>query len=159
VADSFQEILRKIPGFGGYLAASARRESEAKARQWVAQHLETGKRAIDSFAKKLADAGQFDSLPKCDRIRGQLDLLISRMRSTPLGHGGFFTESAVDDDTLEDLYEYDLWLMDEAEKLAKSVQLTAAGGNSAEVLQQLEQQVNAMETKWRDRQKLIEGDD
>ena len=147
-------ILRKIPGFAGYLEASRRREAEAQAREWIAGQLELGKKAIDTFARRLVDAGSLDSLPACDRLRGRLDTMIARLRGMPAGGGTFFSQSSLNEERLEDLYEYDLWMMDESEKVAKRM-AELAQSSAAETLSQIESQVADVEQKWAQRQQLL----
>lgn len=154
----FNEILRRIPGFAGYVEQSERRENEQRARLAIANHLDQAKRAIDVFARKLVDAGKLDQAPACERLRGRLDMLATRLRSVPSGSSRFFSQSRIEQETLEDLYEYDLWLIDESAKLATRLHELADGSAEELTLPKLQEQVVTLESKWSDRQKLLEQD-
>ena len=152
-------ILRKIPGFAGYLEANRRRESEAQSRHWIANQLELSKKSIDAFARRLVDAGSLDPLPACDRLRARLDTIIARLRGMPASSGRFFSQSSLNEDRLEDLYEYDLWMMDESEKLAaRMAEIAQSTAATMETLQQFESQITDVETKWEQRQQLLTDD-
>ena len=75
-------MLRKIPGFAGYLDKDERRQSDEQARRWVADRLDRAKRSLDAFTRGLLELGQIDVLPKFDRLRGRIDYLIAQLRST-----------------------------------------------------------------------------
>jgi hypothetical protein len=136
---------------------AARRKSDALARTWLANHLESGKLAIEQYSARLVDQGLYDPLPQCDQLRGRLDLLIARLRANPSGRSPSGSSGALDDDLLEDLYEHDLWAMDEAERLVGEMSALARSADSApQVLQQLQDRVAAIENKWEERRRLLE---
>ena len=75
-----KDLLRKIPGFSGYLDREARRTSDQLLRQWMADRLQQGKGGLDQYGRGLADAARIDQLPQLDSLRGRIDTLIARLR-------------------------------------------------------------------------------
>lgn len=154
-----ESLLRKIPGFRGYLEKEYRRESDALQRDWLADRLERAKRALDSHSRALADAGQIDQLPQYDRLRGRLDKLIGRMRGAMPGYSGIFDLVRVDETLLDRVYEYDVALVDEVEKLSAKVEglKVAADQKHADIVNQLLNEVAELERLWDRRGDMLKG--
>ena len=91
-----ESLLRKIPGFKGYLEREYRRESDQLARTLIVDQLQKCKASLDNFQRSLADAGRLADLPPCERIRSRLDLLQSRLNGALRGYSGFFDFVRVD---------------------------------------------------------------
>ncbi len=152
----FAKLVRKIPGFAGYVDPAARAKSDAQARTWLANHLDVGKQAIDHLAKRLVDQGLYDQVLPCDRLRGRLDQLMARLRSNPSGLIGGITKGPLDADQLEDLYDHDLGAMDEADRLVQEMRALAdSNTDPREILDQLQARVSTIETKWREREDML----
>ena len=94
-------ILRKIPGFRGYLEREDRRESDHLARMWLADHLDSCKAGIDRYQRNLLDARKIDYLDDCERVRTRLDTLAARVRGAVRGYSGMFDYVRVDEDLLK----------------------------------------------------------
>ena len=56
-----ESILRRIPGFKGYLEKEYRRDSDSLQRTWLADRLQRSKRALDTYSRTLVDAGKLDA--------------------------------------------------------------------------------------------------
>ncbi|MDZ7616987.1 MAG: hypothetical protein U1E05_08285 [Patescibacteria group bacterium] len=153
-----EDVLRRIPGFRGYLEKEYRRESDDLQRDWLADRLQRAKRAIDAASRPLADAGRIDALPQLDRMRGRLDKLIGRIRGAMQGYSGFFDLVRVDEALLERVYEHDLALMEQIEALAVSVEgLPAAGEEMAGSLPEIVGLIDEAERRWDGREDLLRG--
>lgn len=116
-----ESILRKIPGFRGYLEQEYRRESDHLARTWLADRLDACKAGVDRYQRDLLDARKIDYLDDCERVRTRLDTLASRVRGAMRGYSGVFDFVRVHEELLDQIYELDLTLVDEAERLLKAV--------------------------------------
>ena len=153
-----ESILRRIPGFRGYLEKEYRRESDDLQRDWLADRLQRSKRVLDTTARSLADAAQIDVLPQVDRFRGRLDTLIGRIRGAMQGYSGFFDLVRVDEALLDDLYEHDVALMKEIDGLADAVeQLPSQSGDIATELTELNGKVDQCERLWDVREDMLKG--
>jgi hypothetical protein len=157
--DFLSRILRHIPGFGGYLDQAERRENDEKTRNLIAGHLQAGKKAIDDFSRQLLDSGNVEALPACERLRSRLETLIQKVRSGLSGRAEFFRTAKFDEDFLDELYEHDLWTLDESERLAGEIQSMASSKtDAAKVLGDLQERVAAIESKFQDRQRMLTGE-
>ena len=148
-------IARRVPGFSGYLDREERRESDDKARRWLADRLDACKPGLDAFTRALTDQGRLDELTACDQLRNKIELLISRLRGAPAGYSGFFSANQIDEDRLDDVLEHDLWLMEHAEETAKAIEnLATAAGD----LKSAEAQLQDLEQRFGERTKLLTGE-
>lgn len=156
-----EDILRRVPGFRGYLEKEYRRASDDLQRDALADRLGRAKRAIDDASRRLVDAGQIDTLPEMDRMRGKLDTLIGRIRGAVQGYSGFFDLVRVDEPLLERVYEHDVALMDQAEALAVRIEQLPErpdtndnlGRAGADVMSQ----IDAMQQRWDQREDILKG--
>ena len=153
-----EDILRRLPGFRGYLEKEYRRASDDLQRDWLADRLQRAKRAVDAASRPLADAGQVDVLPQVDRMRGRLDRLIGRIRGAVQGYSGFFDLVRVDEPLLERVYEHDLALMEQVEALAGAVErLPPDGPRIAERLPEIIDLLDDAERRWDAREDMLKG--
>jgi len=125
---AIEELVRRIPGFHGYLERAYRRESDSLLRQHLAERLEYAKRSLEGETRALADSAQLDLLPQFDRVRGRLDKIIGRLRGAMRGYSGVFDLVRIDEGVLDTIYAHDLAL---AEKIEDVVKRFEAGSRSA----------------------------
>ncbi|MEO8495181.1 MAG: hypothetical protein ABI614_08925 [Planctomycetota bacterium] len=153
-----ESILRKIPGFRGYLEKEYRRESDHLARMWLADRLETCKAGVDRYQRSLLDARKIDFLDDCERVRTRLDTLASRVRGAMRGYSGLFDFVRVDEDLLDQVYELDLALVDEAEWLMKAVdEVLVPEKDPAAALAEFLKRVEELHRRFDRRSELLEG--
>ena len=81
---------------------------------------------------------KLDDVGKCEQLRDQTDTLIQHLRSRIPGYSSFFGSPKIDEDRLEDVYDCDANLMDEAEELARSSATIESEDRLAEIRQQLD---------------------
>lgn len=152
-----ESILRHIPGFRGYLEKEYRRESDALQREWLSDRLDRGKRGLESFSRELADAGQIDVLPQCDRLRGRIDKLSSRIRGAMKGYSGIFDLVRIDEFVLDRVYEFDAALVDRVDSFAASVEELSGAEDPAGEIRLLMERTDEFETIWDDREDILKG--
>ena len=152
-----ESVLRYIPGFRGYLEKEYRRDADALQREWLADRLKRAKRAIDHFARPLADAGKIDLLPQVDRIRGRLDTFIARIQGAMRGYSGFFDLVRVKEDLLDQVYQHDLNLMQDVDALGDAIEQLAASEDPAGSLAALHASLDDLNEKWDQRADLLAG--
>ncbi len=153
-----EELLRRIPGFRGYLEKEYRRESDELQRRWLADRLQAAKQRVDRVARSLVDTGQLDPLPQLDRLRGRLDKLISRIRGAMQGYSGMFDLVRINESVLEQVYSFDAGLMDRTDALVKSVeQLPDDSEKIAESLPKVYQDIDDIEAAWDQRENILRG--
>ena len=153
-----ESILRKIPGFRGYLEQEYRRESDHLARMWLADHLDTCKAGVDRYQRNLLDARKIDFLDDCERVRTRLDTLASRVRGAVRGYSGVFDFVRVDEDLLDQVYDLDVTLVDEAEWLLKAVdELLVPEKDPAAAIAEFLNRVEQLHSQFDRRTELLQG--
>ena len=153
-----ETVLRKIPGFKGYLEKEYRRDSDALQREWLAERLARSKRGLDDLARSLTDAGNLDVLPLCERVRARLDKLIGRIRGGMQGYSGFFDLVQVDEARLDRVYQHDVAIMDNVEESAEAIEnLPRSSDHPEEALQAVLTQLGELDDSWDNRVDLLKG--
>ena len=153
-----ESVLQWIPGFRGYLKKENRRESDTLQRDWLSDRLQRSKRGLDDYARVLADAAAIETLPEVDRLRGQLDKLMGRIRGAMQGYSGFFDLVNIDQSVLDRVYEYDVSLMEQVARLADDVdQLGSRQNDTAADLGPIRDQIRAVEEAWDHREDILKG--
>lgn len=153
-----ESILRKIPGFRGYLEQEYRRESDHLARMWLADHLDACKKGVDRYQRNLLDARKIDYLDDCERIRTQLDTLASRVRGAVRGYSGVFDFVRVDEDLLDQVYDLDVSLVDESEWLLKAVdEVLVPEKDPAAAIAEFLKRVEQLHRQFDRRSELLQG--
>jgi len=156
--NAVENILRKIPGFQGYLEKEYRRKSDDLQRDWLADRLERSKRAINQVTGPLADAGRIDVLPQVDLVRGRLDKLIARIRGSMQGYSGFFDLVQVDEELLDAVYQRDVALMDQVDEVAQAVEkLPSQPDEIARALADVSSKIEAFQRQWDMRTDMLAG--
>lgn len=153
-----ESILRKIPGFRGYLEKQYRRESDHLARMWLADHLDACKKGVDRYQRDLLDARKIDCLDDCERVRTRLDTLAARVRGAMRGYSGLFDFVRVDEDLLDQVYDVDVTLVDEAEWLLKAVdEVLVPEKDPAAAIAEYLQRVEELHRQFDRRSELLQG--
>jgi len=153
-----ESILRKIPGFRGYLEKEYRRESDHLARTWLADHVEQCKAGLDRFQRALLEAGQIDYVDDCERIRTRLDTLGSRIRGAVRGYSAFFDFVRVNEDLLDDVYDQDMALVERLDDLVTVIAgLAVDDDNPQAALANVLAAVEESHREFDKRSQLLEG--
>jgi hypothetical protein len=153
-----ESILRRIPGFKGYLEKEYRRDSDALQRGWLADRLQRSKPALDAYGRALVDAKKLDVLSQLDHFKSRLDKTISRLRGGMQGYSGFFDLVQVDQTLLERVYQQDVKTMDTVEALAGAIEkLSAATADAPAPLPALNDQLGQVEQAIDQRQDILKG--
>ncbi len=153
-----EAILRKIPGFHGYLEREHRRKADQLQRHYLADQLQRSKTALDRAALKLTEAGQIDRLPNLERFRGRLDRLIGRIRGAVQGYSGFFDLIRVDEQMLDRVYDQDYQMIEQVEAIGRAVeQLAQADEPSEQAENELTAAIDVAQRYWDTRREILEG--
>ena len=153
-----EEVLRKVPGFRGYLEKEYRRDSDELQRRYLADRLQRSKAALEALSRSLLDAGQIDVLPAIDRVRNRLDTLATRIRGATRGYSGFFDLVSVDEAVLERVYDFDVQLLTDVELLAKKIEdLPNKKEHLDAALADAQQEIVTAEQKFAGRDELLKG--
>jgi hypothetical protein len=153
-----ESILRRIPGFKGYLEKEYRRDSDALQRTWLADRLQRAKPALDAYGRTLVDAKKLDVLAQLDHFKSRLDKNISRLRGAMQGYSGFFDLVQINETSLDQVYQFDLKTMDAVETLAANIEkLSSATADTPSPFPALNDGLAQIEQSIDHRQDILKG--
>ncbi len=154
---AIEELLRRIPGFRGYLEKEYRRESDSLQREWLVDRLGRSKRGLDTLTRSLVDSGQVEQLPLWDRLRGKLDQLIGRIRGAMHGYSGVFDLVKIDEAVLDRVYDHDLALSHQVDELATIVENLGSDPAPDDRLEELLTMTDSLSGRWDQRADILKG--
>ncbi len=153
-----ESLVRRVPGFKGYLEREYRRESDELQRNWLAKRLQRAKRAIDELARQLADAAAIDALLPIERLRARLDRLLGRIRGAMQGYSGFFNLVRIDVPLLDRVYQHDAALDEKIDAFAQTAdQLPGKRDQASAAVAELMGQLDEIERHWDAREDMLKG--
>lgn len=117
LAEKIERLARLVPGVKGYLDKESSRDTDKNLRMKVADELQQIKRDQEEVKRYLMEKKNLSLLPALDRVASQLDKLANTVKYASRGYRGVFDETKLDIDMLEQLYAFDLKLMDDIETL------------------------------------------
>jgi len=153
-----ESILRRMPGFKGYLEKEYRRDSDALQRSWLADRLQRAKPALDAYGRALIGAKKLDVLAELDRFKSRLDRSVSRLRGAMPGYSGFFDLVQIDETVLDRVYQQDVKTMDTVDALAASIEkLSTAAADAPSPLPALADQLTQVDQAIDHRTDILKG--
>jgi len=152
-----ERIMAKIPGFRGFQDRELRRDVDKLQRDHLSAELGRLKGTLRDRARSYTDAGKIGALNGFDRLDRQLDGLSQAVRFSDYGATGFFDPVKIGEEQLQRLYEFDLSLLEDVDQLEAGVAAVPAPGGEdpAPALDRLQQEVRAVDEKWKRRESVI----
>jgi hypothetical protein len=151
----FERIAARIPGIKGYLDRELRREVDKMQRDWLAEQVDRARGRLNGKVREWSRGGSLAGLDLAATAEKALDRFANRIRHAEYGYTGFFDAVKIREPELDQLYEFDLALMDTVEGLAAQVEaLPAAGAEPA--LHELLDAVTEADRRFDDRARIFE---
>lgn len=121
-ANWLERLMRKVPGFKGYLEMRDRREADQLIREAIASRLEAVRLEFAQVHEELSSdiIKAIDHAEPLGRIDNGLMGLIGKIKDAPQGYSGFFDAVKVDEETLQQLYKFDEGMMTHGDLIATS---------------------------------------
>jgi hypothetical protein len=116
-----QKLLAKIPGFTGYVDRTNRRNADKLLRETVANRFEEQWRRISTIETDLINAGGIAQIDKLERAAVKLRQFIDRTRTASYGYAGFFDAIKINQDELNQVYQYDLAMLDLVDEVGRAI--------------------------------------
>jgi hypothetical protein len=158
MADRIETWMRKIPGVRSYKEREHRRETDKKLREHLASHLQEFRSQVKKVTLDLTTQGQMESLAKLDRFSSRLQQMADTIRYASYGYSGIFDLEKIREDELDRLYSFDLSLVEELEKIQKSIgEIGPAATPVAreKKIGEADTLVDSLETKFNRRKELV----
>ena len=119
--DFFKNILEKIPGFKGYVEREDRRAADKLLRENVADEFERLWGRISALQREVISNGELDKIDDLESASLKLRQFIDRVRTASYGYAGFFDAVKVNTEELDQVYQYDLQLLELASQVSNAI--------------------------------------
>jgi hypothetical protein len=152
-----ERLGEKIPGFRGFQDRELRREVDKLQREYLASEMTRLKAELRKTAERYTDAGKLGVLHLFDRLDRRMDGVAGAIRYCDYGATGFFDVIKVDEAALEELYQFDLGVLEDLSVLADSLAAIPQPGD-ADPLPALEaalERLQELEDRWASREAAV----
>jgi len=119
--DFFKNILEKIPGFKGYVEREDRRAADKLLRENVADEFERLWGRISALQREVISNGELDKIDELEAASLKLRQFIDRVRTASYGYAGFFDVVKVNTEELDQVYQYDVQLLDLSAQVSSAI--------------------------------------
>lgn len=157
------KLLAKIPGFGGYIERSRRREADQILRETIAARLEESRLQLSVIHQELGRdiIKAIDFAEPLGRADTRLMGLIGKIKDAPQGYAGFFDAVKVKEDDLAEIYAFDESILAYSDQVAVDVaaleEATTDDEDIGGAIRTLDQTLREANTAFGRRQELISG--
>lgn len=117
----FAKLLAKIPGFKGYMEKETRRDADKLVRNVIASRFTDQLDRLTEVQTELIPNGGFEFLDEVEQSAVKLRTFIDRVKTAPRGYAGVLDAVRVKEDQLDQLYNFDLALVNEVDNLARAI--------------------------------------
>ncbi len=115
-----EKAMRLIPGYKGYKSKEERRDNDQLFRTGLVSRLERLRTDINEIPATLRGPSALKSITDFDRILKRLERVTDEIRFAARGYRGWFDMHKVREDELNQLYAFDVSLMENIEELDES---------------------------------------
>ena len=119
--DVFGKLLSKVPGFNGYIDRENRRSADKILRESIASRFEEQWRRISGLQRDLISQGGLAYIDDMEGAAIKLRQFIDRVKTASYGYAGFFDAVKVNSEELEQIYQYDLWMLSLVDEIARAI--------------------------------------
>jgi hypothetical protein len=122
-ADRVERWLSKIPGIRTYRDREHRRETDKKLREHLAAQLQGARGELKNRTLELSQKNPVDPLLKdLDRLSSRAQQMADTIRYASYGYAGIFDVEKIREEELGRLYDFDLALMEDIDRIQKKVE-------------------------------------
>jgi len=162
VASRLERLVRFVPGVAGYQDRENSRATDKQVRMRLVQAIGRLIKGLDDDKERLARSADLSRLPRLDRLAGRLERQSRIVEFASRGYTGLFDLHQVDEETLDQLYAFDLGLFDALSVVrAKAEAVRAARADAAALETAIEHMIEALDDfgqLWDKRQRIVEAD-
>jgi len=121
-----EKAMRLIPGYKGYKRKEERRDNDQLFRTTLVNRLERIRTELNEIPAGLRGPAALKSVTDFDRIQKRLERVTDEIRFAARGYRGLFDMHKVREDELDSLYEFDIGLIEDIDKLEESLKVLQA---------------------------------
>jgi hypothetical protein len=130
-----------IPGFKGYKEKELRREQDKALRMRLVRALNDLKYDLVGMEEEYPD--DLEKVKTLETLLGRVQKLEDKIEHADYGYAGFFDLNHIDEETLDQIYQYDLKMFDLIEQV-----------NGEEDLEVLRTKIKELEKEWDKREEI-----
>jgi hypothetical protein len=119
--DFFKKLLSKIPGFKGYIARNHRRSADKLLRETIADGFESQWARISAVQRDLVNQGGLEYVDDLENAAIKLRQFIDRIKKAAYGYAGLFDPIKINEEELNQIYQYDLALVSSIDEVGRAV--------------------------------------
>ena len=113
---SLERLLKRIPGFAGYLDKKARREADRLLRDHIADELSRRINRLSEIEKTILDNGGLSYMSKTSSAKTKLQHFRDLVKTAAPGYSGIMEAIKIGPDEMDKLYSFDEALIAYADK-------------------------------------------
>lgn len=114
---SLERLLKRLPGFTGYLDNKARRTADRMLRDHIADELTQRIARLTQIENTLLQNGGLSYMSKTATVKSKLQHFIDLVRTAAPGYSGIMEAIKIGPDEMEKLYSFDESLIAYADKI------------------------------------------
>lgn len=156
-----EKLMRKVPGFGGYLDRERRRDADKTQREFLAKGCYEIKQRIGDISEQLIAQGNLTLVTTLDSITNRLDRVTDRIRHGVTGYAAFFEINQVNSAELDRVYEHDMSMinnLDAAHEALDALQTAVdCQDNPGPRVNDLQKCVNQLDARLNERERILKG--
>jgi hypothetical protein len=157
---TIEDVMRKLPGFKGYLAKQDRRAADRLLREHIVRVFEELLREFTQLQNRMVDSGGLKYMEQARRIDTVLQTFIDRVRTAPEGYAGLFDAVKIREGELDKVYAFDNGLLVYSDQITtglKRLEEAIGGDDIGGVLDQLDEAVREVAELFRRRAEAMKG--
>lgn len=154
----FERMAEHLPGYKGYKQKELRREGDKIQRLYVAERLDACRSKLDDIQLDLTRRGSLDLLGVVDTTIRKIRKVRDRVQFADYGYAGLFDATKVDEPKLDELYQFDVQMREQAKGIEElSGTLSADSPSLRTDVDLLDERVEALDAYFSEREHLITG--
>lgn len=117
------KILSKIPGIGGLMEKSRRREADQMLRTYIVNQLQEARLQLSNAQAEISSdiVMAMEHAESIGRVDTRLMGLIGKIDDAPVGYAGFFDAVKIKEEELAQIYDFDAAMLDHADQITAAV--------------------------------------
>jgi len=119
--DLLGKLQNSVAGFVGYYDRERRRDADKLLRDTVADRYEEQWDRVSAIQAQMVAAKMLEYVDDVEAAAIKLRTFVDRVRGAPRGYAGFFDAVRINQDELDSLYQYDLELLEYADRVSEAV--------------------------------------
>jgi hypothetical protein len=119
--DIFKKIASKIPGFGGYIERTKRRDSDKLVRETIFDRFRELEGRVSKLQRDFISQGEITYVDDLESTAIKLRTFADRVKTATRGYSGLFDAVKINEEELIKLYEYDAAMLDLTDAVGNAI--------------------------------------